>query len=148
MNFLLAAVSATQWVLLGLILVLIILYPVFMVFKNKKEKEKFDELSTGLKIGEKVLTSSGVYGEIVSIKDEKQGKIVVLKTGDDSHVGYITVDVLAIYNVFREEEMVAEENNQSLVEEKVEEKVQEVAVKEEKPAKAKKASKPSSKTDK
>jgi len=148
MSMLLADVSATQWVLLGLILVLIILYPVFMVFKNKKEKEKFEELSSNIKVGEKVLTSSGVYGEIVSITDDKQGKLVVLKTGDEEHTGYVTVDVLAIYTVFREQQFVSEENEQKLAEEPKEVEVKEEPAKEEKPAEAKKSTKNKSKTTK
>lgn len=154
MSILLADVSATQWVLLGLILVLIILYPVFMVFKNKKEKEKFQELSSSIKVGEKVLTSSGVYGEIVSITDDKQGKLVVLKTGDEAHTGYVTVDVLAIYTVFREQQFIGEENEQKLAEEPKEAEVKEEPVKEEKlqaeekPVEAKKSTKSKSKTTK
>lgn len=151
MSILFADVSATQWVLLGLILVLIILYPVFMVFKNKKEKEKFQELSSSIKVGEKVLTSSGVYGEIVSITDDKQGKLVVLKTGDDLHPGYITVDVLAIYTVFREQQFVSEDNEQNLPEQpkaEKEEPEKEEPVKEQKPEQPKKSTKSKSKSTK
>lgn len=154
MSVLLADVSVTQWVLLGLILVLIILYPVFMVFKNKKEKEKFDELSTSLKVGEKVLTSSGVYGEIVSITEEKQGKLVVLKTGDEKHQGYITVDVLAIYTVFHEQQLVSEESEQEVKKQQPETVEQAEVAPEaekadgEKPVKAKKTSQKSKKSTK
>lgn len=148
MSILLADVSATQWVLLGLILVLIILYPVFMVFKNKKEKEKFDQLSSGLKVGEKVLTSSGVYGEIVSITDERQGKLVVLKTGDETHPGFITVDVLAIYTILREEQIVSEENEVQPKAEPEKEVPAEEQVEVKKPAQAKKSTKSKSKTTK
>lgn len=136
-----AEVSATQWVLLGLILVLIILYPVFMVFKNKKEREKFDELSEGLNVGDKVLTSSGVYGEIIDIKPQQSGKLVVLKTGDEDHVGYVGVDVLAIYTVFKEEEETI------AVEEPQEDTEQTEEVKEE-PKEEKKAKKTSKKSEK
>lgn len=102
-------ISATQWILLGLILVLIILYPIFTVFKNRKEKEKFDELATALKIGEKVMTSSGLYGEIVAITPQAQGKLITLKTGDEDHVGYVGVDIYAIYTVFKPEQEVVEQ---------------------------------------
>lgn len=99
-------ISATQWVLLGLILVLIILYPVFTVYKNKKEKEKFEGLAKDLKVGDKILTSSGTYGEIVSISEREYGKVLTIKTGDDVHFGYMAVDVLTVYSVFRDEEMI------------------------------------------
>lgn len=106
--FLLAneGISPTQWVLLGLILVLIILYPVFTIYKNKKEKEKFDNLAKDLKIGDKILTSSGTYGEIVEINERQYGKVLTIKTGDEKNFGYMAVDILTVYSVFREVEEV------------------------------------------
>lgn len=145
MSFMLAGdVGVTQWVLLGLILVLIVLYPVFMVIKNKKEREKFDTLSQSLKVGEKVLTSSGIYGEIVSISQVEQGKLVTLLTGDEEHKGFISVDVLAIYTVFKDEKAVEFESE---VKEIKETQVKEEPQKQSTP-KPKKSSKTSSKEKK
>lgn len=102
MNFLLSDIAPTQWILLAVILVLIVLYPVFIFIRNKKDKEKFAELNSALKEGDKVLTSSGVYGTVVSMTETAQGKLVTLETGDEKHKGYISVDVLAIYTVVKE----------------------------------------------
>lgn len=134
-------VSATQWILLGLILVLIILYPVFTVFKNKKEKEKFDGLASSLKVSDKVMTSSGVYGEIVAITEQAQGKLITLKTGDEAHVGYVGVDIYAIYTVFKDPEEVetAEMTAQETPAEEVREEI---------PSQAEEKPKPKSKSKK
>ena len=127
MKLLLADISPTQWVLLALILVLIVLYPVFVYIRNKKDKEKFQQLNEGLKVGDKVLTGSGIYGTIVSMETKEQSKIVTLETGDENHKGYISVDALAIYSVVNELPAVEENSEVQPEEEKVEEeKVAEV----------------------
>jgi preprotein translocase YajC subunit len=97
-----SSISPTQWVLLALIVGLIILYPIFTVYRNKKEREKFDQLARDLKVGDKILTSSGTYGEIVAIDERETGKVLTLKTGNDAHVGYLSVDILTVYTVFRD----------------------------------------------
>ncbi|MGI5842266.1 MAG: preprotein translocase subunit YajC [Christensenellales bacterium] len=138
MNFLLtdAGFTATQWTLLAVLLALIIIYPVFSAYKNKKESEKLKQLTDDLKVGEKVLTTSGVYGEIIAITPQEQGKLVTLKTGDEDHVGYISVDILAIYTVFRDEPEIPAETPveeapvQAAAEEVVVEKEETVAVEE------------------
>lgn len=99
MNFLMADFSASQWIVLSLILALIVLYPFFVAFKNRKERERFEQITGSLKVGDKVITSSGIVGEIVAISEEPTGKMFTLKTGDDNHVGYIKIDILAVYNV-------------------------------------------------
>ncbi len=101
--FLLADISPTNWIFFGVILLLLVLYPVFMFLRNKKEKEKFEEINNGLKEGDKVVTSSGVYGTIISMTTNATGgKTVTLETGDENHKGYISVDILAIYSVVKE----------------------------------------------
>lgn len=99
MNMLLAEIEASQWVLLGVIVVLIICYPIFVIFRNKKEQEKATKLSDSIKVGKEVLTSSGVYGTVVDINQTETGKIVTLQTGSGNYKSYIAVDALAIYTV-------------------------------------------------
>ena len=138
MNMLLAEIQPAQWVLLGVIVLLILCYPIFIVFKNKKEQEKAQQLSNSLKVGKEVLTSSGVYGTIVDIQDKENSKIVTLETGTEGYKSYIAVDVLAIYAVLnpdpieqpQKENEKAEEVKKEAVEEVHEEKLVEEAKKE------------------
>lgn len=102
MNQILADIQPTQWILLAIIVVLIILYPIFVYVRNKKDREKFQALNDSLKVGDKVVTGAGVYGTIVSIDVKNEGKIVTIETGDENHKGYLSVDVLAIYNVIND----------------------------------------------
>lgn len=150
-----ASISTTQWIIIALIISLIIAYPILVFFRNKSEKERFDKLSKDIKVGDKILTSSGTYGEIIAIDERQNGKVLTLKTGDDDHVGYLSVDILTIYSVFRDQptEPIVEEVKQEVkqtVEEVKEEKeapkeVKKPVVKKEKTAQPKSAQAKSSK---
>ena len=95
--------GATQIALIVLILVLVIVYPILVSTKSKKENQKIIEQTNSLKRGDKVLTTSGVYGTVVDLKLENEKKIVTIETGTDKQKGYISVDAYAIYTVFSDE---------------------------------------------
>lgn len=117
MNMMLAEIQASQWILLGVIVLLIICYPIFMILRNKKEQQKVSELNQSIKVGKDILTSSGVYGTVVDIRDGENGsKIVTIETGVDDKKSYLSIDSLAVYAVL---------NPDPVVEEKTEEKSEE-----------------------
>ncbi len=93
----------TQIILIVFILLLVIAYPILVSSRNKKENQKMQEQTNSLKRGDKVLTTSGVYGTIVDLQMEGDKKIVTIETGSGKNKGYISVDAYAIYNVFRDE---------------------------------------------
>lgn len=132
MNLLLA-VDASQWVLFGVLVLIIILAPIFMGMRNKKEMAKAQEVMDSLKQGDKILTSAGVIGTIVSINEENGYKTVTIETGNGDYKGYMTLDIQAIY--MNLSEPVAPEVQPEPVEESVEEtlKEQEQEVSEEQP---------------
>jgi len=137
-----AAMNAGQWVLIGLVLLLVIAYPVIMSRKNKKENERLIEQTNSLKRGDKILTTSGVYGTILEVREEDGARKVVIETGNAQYKSYMTVDAYAIYTVFKEEQKPAVEKKEEVkVEEKpVEEKPEIVKEEAKKPATKKKAS--------
>ena len=146
----LLALDATQIVLIVLIGLLVIAYPLLMLRRNKKENQRMTEQTNSLKRGDKVLTSSGVYGKIVDIKLDGTAKQVTIETGSDKFKSYMTVDAYAIYQVIKDEPQVAKElpPQQEKVEEK-EEKPQEVKAEEPKEkSKPKKQTKPQTETAK
>ena len=127
MNLLLADVS--QWILFGVLALVIILAPVFMSMRNKKEMAKAQQVMDSLKKGDKILTSAGVIGKIVSISEKDGYKTVTIETGDEKHKGYMTIDIAAIYmNLSAPVEQPAPAVNQPAETEKqqVEEKSEEV----------------------
>lgn len=111
--------DATQIILIVFIVVLLIAYPVMMYSRNKKENQRMQEQTNSLKRGDKVLTTSGVYGTIVDLHLEEDKKIVTIETGTDKKKGYISVDAYAIYTIFKEEQKT--ENAESVKEAKAEE---------------------------
>ena len=109
----------TQIILIVFIVLLIILYPILISVRNKKERQKMQEQTNSLKRGDKVLTTSGVYGTIVDLHLEEDKKIVTIETGTDKKKGYISVDAYAIYTVFKDEPQETKEETPNKVENEV-----------------------------
>ena len=91
-----------NYVLIGVVALLLIALPILMNQKNKKESQKIQEQTNSLKVGDKVLTTSGVYGTITEIKFDDSQKLVVIETGGKNK-SYLSVDAYAIYTVFKSE---------------------------------------------
>lgn len=147
----LLALDATQIVLIVLIALLVIAYPLLMIRRNKKENQRMTEQTNSLKRGDKILTTSGVYGKIVDIKLDGTAKQVTIETGSDKYKSYMTVDAYAIYQVIKDEIPVAKDlplTDKNKVEDKKseakEEKVQNKE--EEKKEESKDSAKPEKKT--
>ena len=126
--------DATQIILIIFIVLLIIIYPIMMFSKNKKETQRMQEQTNSLKRGDKVLTTSGVYGTIVDLHFQEDKKIVTIETGTDKKKGYISVDAYAIYQIFRDEP-VAEPKQEESVSEEIVRPVKEKKVKSDKKSK-------------
>lgn len=109
----------TQIILIVFIVLLIILYPILISVRNKKERQKMQEQTNSLKRGDKVLTTSGVYGTIVDLHLEEDKKIVTIETGTDKKKGYISVDAYAIYTVFKDEPQETKEETVNMPESEV-----------------------------
>ena len=109
----------TQIILIVFIVLLIILYPILISVRNKKERQKMQEQTNSLKRGDKVLTTSGVYGTIVDLHLEEDKKIVTIETGTDKKKGYISVDAYAIYTVFKDEPQETKEGTVNVPESEV-----------------------------
>ena len=110
--------EATQIILIVFIVALLILYPVLIYTKNKKENQRMQEQTNSLKRGDKVLTTGGLYGTIVDLHLDEDKKIVTIETGTGKNKGYFSVDAYAIYNVFREEEKTEEVKKETKTENK------------------------------
>lgn len=86
---------ATAWPAL-LLLALLVAYIVYMIVARRKSDAKAAEMMESLKVGDKVVTNSGIYGEIVSITETTLGKVMLLKTGEGKNVSYINVNSVVI----------------------------------------------------
>lgn len=114
-----------SYVLIAVVALLLIAMPIMMNARNKRETQKVQEQTNSLKVGDKILTTSGVYGTITEIKFDDSKKAVVIETGGKTK-SYLTVDAYAIYTVFksdaelrREAEAKAEAEKLKLEQEKI-----------------------------
>ena len=117
--------NVINYVLIGIVVLMLIALPIMMNSKNKKETQKIQEQTNSLKVGDKVLTTSGVYGTITELKFDETQKLVVIETGGKEK-SYLTVDAYAIYTVFKSEEELKKEAEEKAKLEKKEDKKEEV----------------------
>lgn len=88
---------------LALVIILVVLVVALFVIsymKRKKFNADMAVMRDDLKKGDKVMTDSGVVGEVVDSFTEEEYKYFVLKSGKGEHTGYFTVHANAIYYVF------------------------------------------------
>ena len=87
------------------IVLIVLLVALFVIsgMKKKKFNAELGQMREDLKVGDKVMTDSGVVGEVVDSYVEEEYKYFVLKSGKGEKTGYFTVHANAIYYVFGKE---------------------------------------------
>lgn len=116
-----------------------------MVNRRRKETEYRETLSNKIVVGTKVKTYSGIYGKVVSIEETTDGKIVLLQTGDEKHVSYVSLHINAIYAMDEKTNVILDKDGNPVLpelpdldqlekERMAEKEAKEAEVKEEKPA--------------
>lgn len=95
-------------VLCVILIVLLVALFVISGMKKKKFNAELGQMREDLKVGDKVMTDSGVVGEVVDSYVEEEYKYFVLKSGKGENTGYFTVHGNAIYYVFGKEQKQAE----------------------------------------
>ena len=93
-----------ELILVLVLLVLLVALFVMSYMKKKKFTAEMGQLREELKNGDKVMTDSGIVGEVVDSYMEEDYKYVVLKSGKGSNTGFFTVHANAIYYVFGKEQ--------------------------------------------
>ncbi len=95
-------------ILVVVLLVLLVALFVISGMKKKKFNAEMGQMREDLKAGDKVMTDSGIVGEVVESYVEDEYKYFVLKSGKGQNTGFFTVHANAIYYVFGKEEKQAE----------------------------------------
>lgn len=92
------------------IILIVLLVALFVVnfMKKKKFNTEMGQMREELKNGDKVMTDSGIVGEVIDSYVEEEYKYFVLKTGKGSNVGYVTVHGNSIIYVYGKEQKQAE----------------------------------------
>lgn len=90
-------------IMLIIVIVLIVAMFALSYFRRKKYNNELSEMRNDLKIGDRVMTDTGVVGELVDSYEEDGFKYFVLKSGKGNNMGYFAVHANAIYYVFGKE---------------------------------------------
>ena len=111
LNLMCEGTGSLGWTIaLVVLIVLMVVYLIFGTINRKKQQEEVMKMLNDLKVGDKVVTNAGVYGEIVSQKETNMGKIVVLKTGEDGgKASYITINASVILGIDQKEDLILDE---------------------------------------
>ena len=72
---------ASGWISILMLVVLIVFMYFIMIRPQKKQQNKEAQMRSSLQIGDEIITIGGIYGRIVSLKDES---IVIESSGDRS----------------------------------------------------------------
>ena len=131
MKLLLEGTSVNQFIGIGVLLALLVGFFIYSYFKNKKDREKYQEMTNSIEKGDKVLTSAGIVGKVVSVDVKDSMKSITIETGDSKHKGYVTVDSQAIYVVLEKANKPKEEKVEDVVETTIEENIEQKAESEE-----------------
>lgn len=120
-------------ILVVVLIVLVVALFAISYVRKKKFNSNLSEMRNDLKVGDKVMTDSGIVGEVVDSFTEEEYKYFVLKSGKGEHIGYYTVHANAIYYVFGKDEKKEEkvtvkvdETKKSTKQAKIEEKKEEI----------------------
>ena len=87
-------------IIMAVVLLFLVVLMVLGYLKRKKFNANLLQMREDLKVGDKVMTDTGVVGEIIDKRQEGEFNFVTLKTGSDKFLGYMEVHVNAIYYVF------------------------------------------------
>lgn len=104
MNFINLLAFDVSSVLMIAILLFLVALMVLSYLKRRKYTGQLQQLRDDMKVGNKVMTDTGVVGEIVDIATEGEHKYVTIKSGTNDKFGYVKVHANAVYYVFDKDE--------------------------------------------
>ncbi|MBO5910139.1 MAG: preprotein translocase subunit YajC [Clostridia bacterium] len=100
MNFTNILAFSVGNVLMLVILLFLVGLMVLGYLKRRKFNTQLQELRDSINVGDKVMTDTGVVGEIVDASTEGEHKYFTIKSGTDDKFGFIKVHANAVYYVF------------------------------------------------
>ncbi|SKA81041.1 preprotein translocase subunit YajC [Caloramator quimbayensis] len=75
----------------------------FLIMPEQKKQKKIKSMIEGLKVGDNVMTRSGIYGKIIDMNDNS----IILETGPDKVK--LSMSKYSVSSIFEKEEEVKEE---------------------------------------
>lgn len=90
-------------IIMLVVLLFLVVLMVMGYLRRKKYNNQLMQMRSDLKVGDKIMTDTGVMGEVVSKRTEGEFNFVTIKTGSDDHVGYMEIHENAVYYTFNKE---------------------------------------------
>ena len=90
-------------IIMLVVLLFLVVLMVLSHLRRKKFTDKLMQMRSELKIGDKVMTDTGVVGEVVDKRVDGEFNFVTIKTGTENHVGYMEIHENAVYYTFNKE---------------------------------------------
>ena len=113
---LLFASDLSAYIIPVIFVAIVVVLLVINFIRKTNYQRNAETMFNGLEVGDKVKTYAGIYGEIVSIRDAKDGsKVAIIKSGDEEHFSYIEIDIAAVY-ALDEKDVVEEVTEEEIVE--------------------------------
>ena len=134
------ATFANSWWIYLVLGVLIVLMLVVPMFTNRKRAKEYNDMISAIKVGDTVRTVGGIIGRITKINDKDGYKTIIVETGAKGSKTTMELDMASVYTVLSSSAKKVEEPKQE--EPKAEEKPAE------KPEEFKEEKKPSKKPSK
>lgn len=106
MNLLLAQENTSTLVFLIILVVACIALFVVNTMRNKKYMEQQKEMLDNITVGSKILTKTFMYGTVEKITETTDGKVLLIKSGEEDKVGYFEMNIEGIYSLDKKEEVV------------------------------------------
>lgn len=100
MNFINVLAFNVESLLMIAILLFLVVLMVLGYMRRRKFNTQVQELRNNIKVGDKVMTDTGVVGEIIDISTEGEYKYFTIKSGTDKNFGFVKVHSNAVYYVF------------------------------------------------
>ncbi len=75
---------------LPLILIIVVFY-IFLIMPQQKQRKKHKEFISSLKKGDKVITSSGIYGTVIKVNERD----VILEIAENVHIKIVKENIMA-----------------------------------------------------
>jgi len=94
----------THWIVIGVLVLLVGVVIILPIFTNKKRRQQVENLHSGLRVGDKIMTVGGIIGTIIKInKISPVDTEIMIETGEEDNKTTLLMDVKALYQVLRTE---------------------------------------------
>ena len=110
------------------IIIIVAFFAVLIVpslIRNKKENARRQETMSQLKTGDAIITTAGVFGKIVSMRETTIGRVFVIETGDSIHKSYQEIHADAIMGVDNKKDIVLDAEGNDITFQEEDKKIEE-----------------------